>query len=175
MGMATLDHEYPALFEPFGWGAIRARFQVAVFDPPLDRVESVHAVPFAGDDCVLIRTDDGRWDAPGGTVEPGEAWRDALIRELLEEAGAEVTAFEPFGWCDCRRPDRHEFALLVGWAQVELVGPPTNPPGCEQVVDVATMPLELAVSTLLDAGQPELADVYRFAAVVRANSCSRSA
>jgi 8-oxo-dGTP diphosphatase len=36
----------------------------------------------------------GRWDVPGGTVEPGESPADAAVRETLEEAGLVVTAGE---------------------------------------------------------------------------------
>ncbi len=32
----------------------------------------------------------GKWDIPGGTVEPQEMPRDAAIRETMEEVGLEV-------------------------------------------------------------------------------------
>ncbi len=32
----------------------------------------------------------GRWELPGGKVEPGEAEADAVVRELREELGCEV-------------------------------------------------------------------------------------
>ena len=30
---------------------------------------------------------EGKWNNPGGRVEPGEHWQDALRREVLEETG----------------------------------------------------------------------------------------
>jgi 8-oxo-dGTP pyrophosphatase MutT (NUDIX family) len=36
---------------------------------------------------LLRRSDDGRWDLPGGTADPGEAPARALVREVWEETG----------------------------------------------------------------------------------------
>ncbi len=40
-------------------------------------------------------TNTGRYHLPGGRVEPGEAFFDALHREILEETGLTVTPLRP--------------------------------------------------------------------------------
>lgn len=44
----------------------------------------------AGRILILRRQDNGRWDLPGGIVDPGEAPAQALVREVWEEAGLRV-------------------------------------------------------------------------------------
>jgi 8-oxo-dGTP diphosphatase len=39
----------------------------------------------------------GRWEFPGGRVEPGESEVDAVVRECREELGVEVVAGESLG------------------------------------------------------------------------------
>lgn len=40
-------------------------------------------------------TNAGKWDVPGGRINPGEHWQQALKREVLEEVGLEIEIQHP--------------------------------------------------------------------------------
>jgi 8-oxo-dGTP pyrophosphatase MutT (NUDIX family) len=176
----VLEH----LDDELRFAAITMRFEFGFCPPPHEEVSSVHLVPFVGDDAVVVRLEDGHWMMPGGTLEPGEQWEEAAERELLEEAGARVLDMTPFGVMRAHAagPQRWrehlpwpDFCWVIGAAEVELVGPPTQPEGGERIAEVVCLPVEQAAELLGNNDLPITGDMYRLAAAVRANACARPA
>ncbi len=63
----------------------------------------------------------GRWELPGGKVEPGETPETALVREIGEELGC---AIEITGWLAGSVPIGTAYTLEVATARL-LAGTPT--------------------------------------------------
>ena len=168
--------DFPHLFGSTSWGTVTCTFECLNQIPPLDRISNVNLVPFKGDRWLILRLQTGEWEVPGGTLEPGESYSDAISRELMEEAGARLITFEPFGAWHCfstaSKPYRPhlphpEFYRLVGYGAVEITGNPENPEDGEQVASVEFVPIDEAVQRFRDINRFELAELYQLAAKVR--------
>ncbi|MFB6221717.1 MAG: NUDIX hydrolase, partial [Halolamina sp.] len=61
--------------------------------------------------------DDDCWVVPGGTVQPGEALREAIVRELKEEAGVEIEPKRPHSLIEvvCTDGEREMGFNVVGF------------------------------------------------------------
>ncbi len=166
--------DYPNLFSPAEWDYVQCRFMLVDKLLSSDPVSNVNIVPFVGDRVVMVRLEDGSWEIPGGTLEPEESYREAICRELLEEAGARMLEFELFGAWICHssapgpfRPHipHPDFWRLVGYGDVEISGAPQE--GGEHVVSVDVLPLAEAVRRFTLDSRPELAELYLLAAALR--------
>ena len=52
------------------------------------------------------KADAGRWEFPGGKVEPGESSEQALVREIREELGVDIVVTGELGTDDTAVGDR---------------------------------------------------------------------
>ena len=81
--------------------------------PPLILVAAVVLVDADGRVLLAQRPEGkamaGLWEFPGGKIDPGETPETALIRELAEELGIDVTAscLAPFTFASHSYPDFH--------------------------------------------------------------------
>jgi 8-oxo-dGTP diphosphatase len=66
-----------------------------------------------GGRVLLLHRRDGTWTTPGGWVERGETWRDALRREVREETGLEVEPGRVLHAADVARADFQAVVLIV--------------------------------------------------------------
>lgn len=66
-----------------------------------DRIlQGVHTFCFCGDKLVLVKHSQSGWMPPGGGIEPGETYEQAIIREVREETNMRVLHQELIGFQD---------------------------------------------------------------------------
>jgi 8-oxo-dGTP diphosphatase len=91
----------------------------------------------------------GRWEFPGGKVEPGEADEDAVRRELQEELGVKVLEMQALGMFHHDYPDR---SVAIGlWVVPRFEG---EPAGLDAQRLRWVQPAQLAGCDLLEADLP---------------------
>ena len=171
-----LRRQYPSLFTHGVWGPVRVQFVLSDQLPTDLAISNVNIVPFVGDRVIVLRLSNGMVEMPDGTLEPAEDYLQAARRELLEEAGAVPSSFRPIGYWRCFssaptpfRPHipHPEYARLVGVSEVARVGPPSNPPGGEDVIAVEMLSLNEAADQFATHHRPDVAELYRLAASLR--------
>ena len=80
----------------------KADYEVVWFDNTdfsnLTNIKQVYGVLLNENKEVLIVNVGRNWQLPGGTPEPGESPVETLIREVKEEASAEINEMVPLGY-----------------------------------------------------------------------------
>lgn len=168
--------QFPQLFAPAYVVYAGAHVQMSTGPVAEASINRTHVVAVTGEGRIVVCGSDLGWRfLPGGTREPGENLDELIARELLEEAGAELTGpaqvFSALAACSTRaepyRPHlRHPDAFWAyAVAPVRLVGAPTCPDDGEQVTEVHCLPPDEAAAYLAqhDVGH---ADVVRLAAAM---------
>jgi len=61
-------------------------------------VSTPFTFPFVGSDVVLELDKQDWWNPPGGKLEPGESWEQAVKRETREEVGVEIDQLAVIGY-----------------------------------------------------------------------------
>jgi ADP-ribose pyrophosphatase YjhB (NUDIX family) len=70
-------------------------------------LQAVHAFCFYGDKMVVVYSaKKGYWTPPGGSIEPGETYEQAVVREVLEETNMRVVSQQLIGFLDIFEPSR---------------------------------------------------------------------
>lgn len=70
-------------------------------------LSGVHAFCFCGDKLVIVYAENkGYWTPPGGGIESGETYEEAIVREVAEETNMKVLHQELIGYQDVYEPGR---------------------------------------------------------------------
>jgi ADP-ribose pyrophosphatase YjhB (NUDIX family) len=70
-------------------------------------LQGVHAYCFYKDKLVIVYTGKkGKWTPPGGHIEDGETYEEAVTREVMEESNMKVLHQELIGFIDVYESDK---------------------------------------------------------------------
>lgn len=70
-------------------------------------LQAVHGLCFCEDKLVIVYAENkGYWTFPGGGIESGETYEEAVIREVKEESNMKVLNQNIIGYQDIFEPDR---------------------------------------------------------------------
>ncbi|MFA6405446.1 MAG: NUDIX hydrolase [Candidatus Paceibacterota bacterium] len=70
-------------------------------------LSGVHGFCFYNGKLVIVYAENKKyWTPPGGAIEPGETYEQAVIREVLEETNMKVLHQELIGYQDIYEPNR---------------------------------------------------------------------
>ena len=81
----------------------------------------------------------GLWEFPGGKLEPGESWEEALVRELREELDIAVVVGREFSRVQHAYPGRE---VRLRFFVCRIVSGIPSPVGCSAVAWVGPHELE---------------------------------
>lgn len=71
-------------------------------------ITAVHGICFCDGKLVVVYANDkGYWTYPGGSIEPGETYQEATVREIIEESNMRVLHQELIGYQDIDEPSRN--------------------------------------------------------------------
>ena len=91
-------------------------------------LQAVHAFCFCGSKLVIVyAVKKGYWAPPGGGIEPGETYEEAVVREVKEETNMKVLSQKFIGYQDTYEPNqivRQTRSVCI----VEPYGPFTTDP-----------------------------------------------
>ena len=110
----------------------------------------------------------GYWEFPGGKIEPGESPREALVRELREELGIEVTDAAP--WITRVYVYTHATVRLHFW---RVTGWKGEPRPLEKQAIKWQRPGATDVSPMLPANAPVLLSLHLPTVMVVSDASSR--
>jgi 8-oxo-dGTP diphosphatase len=166
-----IKKQYHQVFKPFIDGHSRGQYELMTTPPPARLISNVNLVPKVGAEWLIILDDNGNWDIPGGTLEPGETYMDAIQREMQEEAGAKIWNFQLFSALhyissapEPYRPHlpHPDFYRVIGVGEVEIIGPIADPDG--NVVSIDLVSIAAAVHRFESQNRPDLAAFYQIGA-----------